>query len=433
MNNLKDKTKTFCVLPWIHSYVNSNGAYQVCCTADEYHKGIPDNNGVIFNINNRPNVNEIMNSDFMKSLRAKMLEGEWSATCTRCLETEKLEGVSRRLLENLEHSDSIDNLIQKTKEDGEIQVKLKTLDYRLGNLCNLQCRMCSPFSSENWIKDWNDVMPPQDHLSLEQVSYYKNFDWIKKDFLLEEFKEKIIGVERIHFAGGEPLLSPQMSKILKECIHLGLAKNISISYNTNATVLPKEVLNLWKEFKEIKLLCSIDGFDEVNSYIRFPSKWSIIDTNLKYLDNHADELNITEILLSCTVQIYNVLSLRDLYEYASDFKKIIPAINLINLNFPDYMSSKVLPVDAKLEAEIRLLQIAKKLEVKIPESHLYLIDNIYQIINFMNQEDLTSELSKFKKINSQIDKKKKFKLSESIPELNKYLINYYLNEFTDTN
>jgi sulfatase maturation enzyme AslB (radical SAM superfamily) len=262
------KSKTFCILPWIHSYVNSNGAYQVCCTADEYHKGIPDKDGVDYNINNRPDVSEVMNSDFMKTLRKQMLEGKWSDVCTRCFETESLDGVSRRIIENKEHENLIDDLIDKTKHDGEIEVELKTLDYRLGNLCNLQCRMCGPFSSGNWIKDWNDVMPEKVHMSPEQVSYYQNFQWVEKDLLIDELKEKINGIDRIHFAGGEPLLSPQMAKILRECIRLGVSKNISISYNTNATVLPKEILNLWKEFKEIKLLCSVDGFREVNDYIQ---------------------------------------------------------------------------------------------------------------------------------------------------------------------
>lgn len=428
----KAKSKSFCVQPWLHSYVNSNGAYQVCCTADEYHSGIPDKNGVDYNIKNRPDIDEVMNSEFMKKLRKEMMSGEWNRICTRCFETEEHGGVSRRMLENAQHSEKISGLIEKTKDDGEIELELKSLDYRLGNFCNLQCRMCGPFSTGNWIKDWNEVMPSQIHLSNEQKEYYLNFDWVEQELLIDEFREKVKGIDQIHFAGGEPLLAPQMSKILRECINLGLAKNISVSYNTNITVLPKEVLKLWKEFKEIKLLCSVDGFNEVNEYIRFPSKWKTIDTNLHFLDEHADEFHITEILLSCTVQIYNVLSLGELYSYLRQFKKIVPALNLINLNFPEYMSTKVLPDEAKLEASKRLNTIAEELKNRIPQNYTYLLENIFQVINFMNAEDHTTQLMKFKTVNTKIDKLKKFKLSESLPDLNGYLIEYYLKRVSES-
>jgi MoaA/NifB/PqqE/SkfB family radical SAM enzyme len=419
--------KSFCVLPWVHSFINNNGAYQVCCTSEEYHSGIPDNNHVNFNISNRPKIDDVVNSEFMKNLRLQMLKGEWSEICTRCLQTERHEGVSRRNIENIDYASDIPGLISETLPDGAITNKFKSLDYRLGNSCNLQCRMCNPFSTEKWLKDWNEVKPIKEHNSDEQINYYKNFKWADENFLIEEMLEKLDGVERIHFAGGEPLLSPQMTKVLRECIALGYSSKIVISYNTNMTVLPKEILELWKEFKEIRLLCSVDGFGSVNDYIRSFSNWNIIDKNLRYLDENCKELRISEILLSCTVQIYNVLNLADLYSYVGAFRNIIPAVNLINLEFPDYLSTKVLPLPAKEIATVRLQRIAEDLEGKLPANYKYLVDNIYQMIRHMNtHESSSSLLIKFKKFNSKVDEKRKTKLSRALPELNKHLIDYYV-------
>jgi len=421
------ESKSFCVLPWIHSFVNSNGAYQVCCISEEFHHGIPDEKGEFYNIAQRPSLNSVMNSEMMKDLRLKMLKGEWSSVCTRCFETEKNGGNSRRVIENADYQNLISKLKAETREDGSIETEFKSIDYRLGNKCNLQCRMCNPFSTANWIKDWNEIKTKSEHLSVELSDYYSGFNWPEESYLFDELREKITGVKRIHFAGGEPLLSPQMSRMLKEIINMGHAKNIIVSYNTNITVLPKEVLELWKQFKEVRILASIDGFGEVNDYIRHPSKWATLDKNLMFLDEHADELNVSEVIVSCTVQIYNALYLADLFDYLKKFKKILPVLNLSNLFFPEYLSTQVLPAAAKNEATARLQNVLKDLSDR-QVTHKYLLDNIEQTIAYMNEKDSTHLLSQFKKTNSAFDKKKNVKLASVLPELNQFLVNYTIDQ-----
>lgn len=418
--------KTFCVLPWIHSFVNSNGLYQVCCTAEEYHDAILKDDLSPFSITDRPSMNEVMNSRFMKDLRIKLLSGEGSSICTRCTETEKHGGISRRILENNQLEAEVKSLIETTSQDGSIPISIQSVDYRLGNQCNLQCRMCSPFSSNKWIEDWNYIMPASDHLDQTKIDYYNGFTWFEGDLFLDEFSSKLKNIKRLHFAGGEPLLSKNMVHLLLRCIELKVSNQIILSYNTNITVLPKQVLDCWKSFKEVRLLCSIDGFDKVNDYIRHPSKWKQIDLNLKYLDENCKLFNIREILISTTVQLYNILTLNDLYIYVSKFTNILPALNLINLTFPHCLSTQVLPRSAKIESTENLLAIKKELEGKLSTNYIFLSDNIDQIIKFMNEKDNSDLLYKFKTFNRKYDQLKKTKLSESLPELYKHLMNYYL-------
>ena len=421
--------KTFCVLPWIHSFVNSNGNYQICCTAEEHHPGIPDNNNNLYNIKNRPSPEEIMNSAFMNKARKDMLNGVWNKACTRCLVTESTAGTSRRMIENLHYNHLVPELIKQTNEDGSLKkIKFKSIDYRLGNLCNLECRMCGPHSSNKWIKDWNSVKPESEQMSPERRIEVENYDWIEKDYLLTEFKEKLIDAEHLHFAGGEPLFTPQMATMLKYCIDLGVAQNIILTYNTNATKLPMPVLELWKQFKGIRLLCSIDGFGKVNEYIRYPSKWDVIDKNLTFLDDNFEAYKIQEIILSCTVQIYNVLALTDLYNYLKKFKNIIPALNLVNLHYPEYLLAKLLPTEAKQLATMRLLQVASDLNGKLSDKYQYLEENIHQIINFMNESDKSNLLPLFTSVNSKIDKAKGIEFGEYIPELKAVITQDYFKK-----
>ncbi len=411
------KNYSFCVLPWIHSFVNSDGNYQVCCTSEEHHRGIIGNDGKIFNIKDNPSNEEIMNSDFMKKLRKDMLAGNLNKICTRCVVTEKSDGVSRRNIENKEYENIINNLVAGSDEDGKINIEFKSIDYRLGNLCNLECRMCGPHSSSRWLKDWNDVKPDFEQINKALRDRYENYDWIEKEYLLTEFKAKLQHLEKLHFAGGEPLFTPQMAQMLKFCVDMGVAKNIILSYNTNISTLPPPVLELWKEFKGVRLLCSVDGFNKVNEYIRYPSKWKVIDQNLTFLDNHFEEYKIQEILLSCTVQIYNILELADLYDYLKKFKNVIPAVNLVNLHIPFYLRTTVLPPETKKIAESRLTKIAESLEDSLPEKYQYLVSNIFEIINFMKLEDQSNHLPLFYNVNTKIDLAKGISFSDYIPEL----------------
>lgn len=421
MTEKLSEKSSFCILPWIHSFVNSNGNYQVCCTSEEHHRAILSNDGKEYNIKDQPEHEEVMNSNFMKKLRLDMLHNRWNSVCTRCLKTEMDGGVSRREIENKNYDDIVIQSFRQTNPDGSIPVRFKSIDYRLGNLCNLQCRMCGPHSSTAWLKDWNKVKLGEERMDDARRIELENYDWIEKDYLFLEFQKKLRHCEHLHFAGGEPLITPQMARMLKYCIDKDFAKNITLTYNTNLSKLPENILELWKSFKSIRLLCSIDGFDKVNDYVRHPSKWSVLDKNLTFLDANAKLYKIDEILCSCTVQIYNVLDLPNLYNYLKKFKVVIPALNLVNLHIPNYLRSTVLPEEVKAIATARLNELYEDLNKTLPDEHKYLADNIHQVVNFMNEENSEASLPIFKTINTNMDVVKGVTLEEQIPELYSHL------------
>lgn len=409
--------KAFCVLPWLHSFVNIGGEYQVCCTSEEFHKGIKDNSGKYFNIKDKPSIEEVMNSDFMKNLRLEMLDGKMPPLCSRCIITENTGGISRRILDNGKFQHLIDELIQSTEPDGSIPVNVICADYRLGNICNLQCRMCNPRSTVMWLKDWNGVKT-HEQINPELMKEYSSYKWIDEDYLLEEFQRKIRTINLLHFAGGEPLIAPRMAEMLQICIDEGVAGKIGLTYNTNITKLPEKVLNLWKHFREVRILCSVDGYGKVNDYVRMPSKWEVIDKNLKYLDDNAADLKLSDIFLSTTVQAYNILNLNDLFEYLKGFKHINKIPNLVDLYSPDYLMTQVLPPHVKAEATKRMKALVPTFDRKSMMGKEYLIDNIDQVLNFMNSKDLHSHLwNDFVIFNQKIDEKKGMSMKECIPEL----------------
>lgn len=416
-------SKTFCALPWLHSFVNIEGQIQVCCTSEEFHRGIERPEGGIFNIADGATQDEVMNSPFMREIRKELLAGKFPRLCTRCVITEQLGGTSRRITENNKMSELVDlaKLAAQTDADGRISVEIRNADYRLGNACNLQCRMCHPGSSVAWLKEWNEVKLPNEQVDDQLRQTYTNIDWINHDVLMEDLRQKVPFLDFLHFAGGEPLFAPRMADMLEICVASGRADKIILTYNTNMTRVPPKVKALWKNFKEVRLYCSLDGHGLVNDYIRANSKWQTIDDNLRMLDAEAKELHITHMIFSATVQAYNILNLDALFDYAATFTHMPSAVNLINLYRPEYLQSTILPPAAKNLARQRLLAVKEKFRPKLNIHDLYLLDGIDEAINFMMANDHSELIPRFWDFNTRMDRKKGVSLAEHIPELAEYM------------
>ena len=71
MYTIKENNISFCLAPWIHSYVSPQGLRQICC--------VSNNN---FGVNK--SLEEIWNSDEMKDIRLRMIKGEELSVCERC-------------------------------------------------------------------------------------------------------------------------------------------------------------------------------------------------------------------------------------------------------------------------------------------------------------------------------------------------------------
>lgn len=407
-------SNSFCILPWIHRFTNIGGEIQVCCTSEEMDNNILDNQGKPMNAKQGWSDEAVINSDFMKKVRLQMLEGSLPNFCNRCVVTEKTGSQSRRQSENKHFADLVDSALLMTESDGKIPVHIKSVDMRLGNICNLACRMCSPRSSQKWISEWKQLEYSFFEMPEELEKSYLSYDWYKKPEVIDSVVKSLPHLRHLHFAGGEPLIMPEMVKILKASVELGYSKNIEVSYNTNITRLPKDVVDLWPHFKGIRLMCSIDGYGSLNEYIRHPSKWIDIDRNLSFLEENFERLKLISVHIMCTVQAYNIMSLPDLFNYLKNFKKVDCLPHLIDLHYPIFYRSQILPKDFKKAVTHKMAEIYKENKEKIEknkiaypsqiEAALHSIDGILEFMNLENREE---ELLNFMKSARTKDKVRK--------------------------
>lgn len=387
MNN----SKTFCILPWIHAATYTDGSALLCCVAK--------NSGNL-NLNNMT-VKEVWNSQHFKNARLSMLAGEQFSACDHCYKEESSGIKSHRINENNLWSrelgaDYLQDLVDNTNPDGSVNNDLITIDLRLGNTCNLQCLMCRPVDSSKWVKDakilTNTLKTEAKWDWKHKLENYStnNFEWYKNEEFWISFFESASDIKHIIFGGGEPLYIKEHKEIIKQLVDRGLSKNIELRYHTNGTIYNQEIVDLWEHFKHVEVMISLDGYNEVNSYIRYPSEWNVIEKNLELYDNTSEKID-PKIL--CTVQAININFLPEFADWllSKNYKKISkkhhgglfhPGI----LHWPQYLCVKVLPEDAKIQISKKLLDYASR------HPDILQLQKFKSLVEFMNSEDTSSML-----------------------------------------
>ena len=408
---------SFCVLPWLHRFVNLGGEVQLCCTAEEFdHSYIRQDSNQVINITDGLSDAQIGDTRHMRDIRLSMLRGDWPAACERCRLTEETGGCSRRQAENRHFDRHIPWILENTDTQGHAPVRIRSRDYRLGNLCNLRCRMCHPRASKLLMEEWNEVARPRLRIGPKLAAEYENMTWFHNQQLWDDFTAHCHDLEHLHFAGGEPLIIPEVLKALEICVEQGVAGQIELTFNTNMTKIPARHRELWPQFKSVNLLCSIDAYGELNDYIRYPAKWIRLARNLDIIDQQHEALNLGQATLSVTVQIYNIFHLHELIDYCHErFSFIRTVPNLVHLSIPDYFNIQHLPDDLKQEAIERLRALKERLVLAGETEGLNQIDSVLSYIS-MGEHSLYL-MKEFQRVTRVFDRLRGECLTELVPEL----------------
>ena len=390
---------TFCTLPWNQIATNSRGHYRLCCNVAPVVGIIKNDNGVPYNIYEHT-IEEVWNSDNYKKIRKQMLNGQRPEACARCFKEEDSGIKSSRMGWNWRWRDNNKTYLE------EAELDIKYLDIRLGNLCNLKCRMCNPYASNQWIDEWILVHP---EVTQNSIIHLKNLNWMEKELPWENLQKIVHTLEEIYFTGGEPTIIKEQHKLLDYCIELGISQNIIIKYNTNLTNIPKHLLDKWKKFKLIKLNCSIDAIGNLNRYIRYPSNWSMIEKNFSIVKAMTN----VRIQVHCTVQMYNILSIHTIIEWC-DKQDVKLYLNI--LNSPDFLNIRVLPQNLKDRVEAQLMKYANiVIHNNTDTEETY--EKVDSMLNYMFQENLYPKLfQRFIEYSEQLDISRGECLYDHIPE-----------------
>ena len=103
---------------------------------------------------------------------------------------------------------------------------MRYADIRLGNVCNLTCRMCGRNASRLWAEHYNEVQPKKYQVPAQELTFLREHNWVKSRPLAFLMEQCLPSLESLHFAGGEPLIIPEMLEALDLCIQAGRADQI---------------------------------------------------------------------------------------------------------------------------------------------------------------------------------------------------------------
>ena len=288
----------FCVLPWVSLEASPIGTVRPCCLADDE---IVDNSGNKFELLTA-NFADIQNSNHMTALRQQFLDGEQPQTCRKCWNEERAGRTSKRMhtLDRMKHM----NISSEWTTDAK---PLMFLDLKLGNICNLKCRICGSWSSSQFATEEINQLPKEEQKQSFAYQMLRAGAWPKEN---ESFWKQIDSclndIRYIEFTGGEPFMIEQHFAMLQGIVDRGIAHQVEIHYNTNGTHYPEQAIEIWKHFKTVEIAFSIDDLGARFEYQRSNAVWSEVVFNIDRFRLLREDYPNIQLQCCSTVNVFNV-------------------------------------------------------------------------------------------------------------------------------
>jgi MoaA/NifB/PqqE/SkfB family radical SAM enzyme len=382
--DLVESNKSFCIFPFIEFYTAYHHTH-LCCYSDRPVKKLED-------------LQDFAQDEHYQQIRQSMLQGKQLPDyCKSCYDIEAQGIISPRIAENLEW---VYRLGIKNLDDLRKIKKPAFYDIRPSNKCNLTCRTCQPEDSHLIDREYQELKIHRkrpDHLASIDFSRHESgtFDLVDFD-----------NIQRLLVAGGEPTIMPEFFDFLQKCIDTQHT-DFEINVTTNGTNLSERLKSLSSHFQDFSWVFSIDGYQDLNHYIRHPSDWSSIIDNWRY---HVSEKNV--VTVNTTISIYNVDSLHVLFEFIDqEFPNTY--VNTVVLTKPGYLSPLLFPDPAAALESLRLAQ----------QTHCYQNSSItqtnidYLVRQFQNHQANPHKLKQFYHFNDLLDQHRNIRLADHVPVL----------------
>ena len=358
-----------CYYPWVGLDIEVQQDFRPCCKyKNVLAKNLPD----------------FLASDERKQLQQDFLDGKKPEGCSRCWQDEASGILSKRQRDWV-------SVFNETKPDLN---SFKVLSVPFGNICNLACRTCKSYASSRWLTEEQKLKKVFPETKIwPHNRYYAEPDFLKN---IKSVSDDLVLIE---MPGGEPFVSgiEEHLEYLDYLIQHN-AKNITIHYTTNCTIMPDERFwERWSKFKTINMQLSIDGTGKVYEYTRWPGVWSEVYENIQHYKQKRKENSNLILSISHTMSIFTVFYVDEFIEWCRVEELPKPYIGMVFR--PDYYGVDVLSKETK-----------EYLCKKLTDPHSI------QVLNYMNTLDNQHLLEKAFKYIITIDEHRKQKFSESLPE-----------------
>ena len=429
----KEYSKTFCPYPWIHVMTQPTGTISWCCVARDNFK---DDNGKMVDLNKGHKIEDVWNSNHMRKIRKQMIEGDVVKGCEHCYDLEDMGFPSYRtnyIRDWFEYSgrgEEIHDIIERSiNNDYRVEDSPMYLDFRLGNMCNLKCRMCQPQNSSQIQKEYTKIeaADPQAGQFIKDNFTWGQFadhitPWQDDPDFLKQVEEWLPGVSKLYFTGGEPTIIERVYWIMEKCVEMGIAKDIELVFNSNMTNIQKRFIDLVEQFKNVLMCVSVDAYAEENEYIRGASHWSRVEKNLRY---YCASDVVGTVLFSPVIQIYNILTITKLLDFCESLEEEYGRqifVTFLICDYPTSLDFRNCPEQVREVAAGRLEMWLKesKILVNRPEN-VQSIQATIKALKENRKQNWRQELITFQKYTEMLDKLRGENMEDVFPELHRLM------------
>ena len=255
----------------------------------------------------------------------------------------------------------------------------QSIDYSVGNLCNLKCVICSPHNSSAWIPDYQKMFP------LKSISEYQYDKYAQLEISDPALLKNI---RAVHFhGGGEPLLSNNHVQLLKQIEQVKGLGDVRVFYNTNGTQkVNDQILELWSRCQLIEIYFSIDDIGSRFDYQRTGANWQQVLDNLDWY--HSNMPHNHMFYVNCVWSYLNLFYLNELvdwhrYNFANnrfgDPTQLIFQRAMDKFNIEKISSQSKVVLETRFKNYPELLAILNSLSVEDVPSHAEFWNNITAI------------------------------------------------------
>jgi len=299
---------SFCAMPWVHRLVDIDGKIKECCQTQTSRGHVSE-------------WQETWNDAEIVGMRESMVAGRRVGQCKTCYADETGGRKSNRNFHNEKYlkSPAFVSRVKKSIQNGYVVEENPTFfEFRFGSLCNLRCKMCSGHYSSAIRKDarhLQEIDPAgfEQFIPHESSSFDLPPDWSTDETSYRQMADLIPFMERVHFSGGEPTMTPEYIDFLQLCVDQDHAKHIHLDVCSNITNIKREMIDLIEHFAVPRLQCSVDGIKGSYEYIRAPGNWDKVRENLITI-MYRTKGGSFQTGINMVVQLFNILDLPEILD-----------------------------------------------------------------------------------------------------------------------
>ena len=355
---LDTKSASFCGAKWYNATIWLGSGMTTSCHHPLPHK--IDLEAI------KTNPSAIHNTAQKKAERRQMQCGERPSGCEYCWKIEDIDrdNISDRVYKSKIFTNT--DLDKAHTNDYNDNVNLKTLEIAFDRTCNFACTYCNPAFSSTWANNIKRQGPytgltsdgrnhfTHAHDSAEPYNKDETNPYVEAFYKWWE-TDLHKSLDELRITGGEPMMSPNLWKLLDWIETQGdkMNPNMNIAINSNLGAKQRIIDRFKKKlkgFKNFHLYTSMEATHKQAEYIRDGLDYGEWFSN--FLHMMVDKVP-SEIHNMCTINALCLESLPELLEKILFFKnagkvygaKVNYTLNI--LRFPSFQSPLVLPDDLR--------------------------------------------------------------------------------------